>query len=210
MNMKLWFRLYTLLSVMNIFSCYVSIFFYFILRLWWTNLFQDPRIIFQRVECEANDTYMKLVHCYGRPIARYLFDLNVTATLKTTITPRIHFVLNYRYNSYEKYMIDRWEDPCKYFNGTGDALLFELLYSNLRDLLSWRTCPLRNNERFTILSREFSADDYSIDPEFPAGKYRFDVHLTYGYTESSILSLQFYFTLSNHEVWKQIVNKRQN
>lgn len=127
--------------------------------------------------------------------------MNVTGVFQQTVMPSIHFILNLRYNSFEKYMIDRWEDPCGYLNGTGYAPVFEILYDNFRHLLSWHACPFRKNQLFTILSERFAGHDYSIDPDFPAGKYRFDVLIASGHEKLFVMSMAIYFTLTDHGVW---------
>lgn len=144
---------------------------------------------------------MELSNCYARPISRNTFNLNVTGLFRQTITPRVHFLLNYRFNSFQKYMIDRWEDPCGFFNGTGDAAVFRILYDDLRHIFSWHACPLRCNETFSMISERLAADNHLIDSIFPAGKYRFDVLIATDDHKLFVMLMEIFFIVSEHGVW---------
>lgn len=143
--------------------------------------------------------YIDIVECYAPPIARYLFKFNVTGKFQQTVWPRIHFVLNLRYNTFQQFMIDHWENPCDFFNRSGNTPVLDVIHKNFGHLLLWHACPIRPNDSFIIFDEEFCADDYSIDPEFPAGKYRFDI--TFSARDESFFILKFYFTLSELEKW---------
>lgn len=144
---------------------------------------------------------MDIRQCYAKPIARNTFNINVTGVFHQTIMPRVKFVLNFRYNTFEKYMIDRWENPCVFFDGTGNAEVFTILYENFQNLVSLHACPYRRNETFTIVADRFEVDNYRTETLLPAGHYRLDIQIASSDDRIFVMLLEIFFEISDHRVW---------
>lgn len=116
----------------------------------------------------------------------------------------MHFNMYHRYTTWQKFLIDRWENLCDYLNGKRIAPVIEVLFkifqknSNIN-----HTCPYREIE--IILAQTIDRmilDDYLIAlPLLPSGDYRFELSIAEGKGENSIMLWKMYFTISDIRVW---------
>lgn len=86
-----------------------------------------------------------------------------------------HGVLYYRYNTYQKYAIDLWEDLCGFLNDKAHFMMWIMSrlqhFSNLN-----HTCPYTGT--VILKANNISVDKFRIEPLLPAGRYRLDLNLT--------------------------------
>lgn len=142
-------------------------------------------------ECDlrllSRDRFYLHIHCH---LIRPLKSIN------------LHGVLNYRYNTYQKFLIDRWEDVCGYFADNKSSLLINLFMQIISNYTSFNhTCPF--TEDLFVLMTNYSMNEIIVKPLLPAGQFRMDINFTEGERKKSILGLQVYFKVSDYRIWQK-------
>lgn len=161
-------------------------------------------IILEKVEPKLlNTSLMSYVKWEFRPIAPNVFRHNMTFVLPQPLhTGWIHFDLYYKYKTYNKFLIDFWENFCGFWDGKGGSPLSALAYENIlragHKLNFKLQCPLSGtlmviNERLNMSEQVF--------PLVPAGRYRLDLTYALKKNEQAYLLAQFYFRISDLRVW---------
>lgn len=127
---------------------------------------------------------------------RIHFDANLTRPLRGA---HIHTIAYYKYNTYQKWAIDIWEDLCGWLSGTKRSYIMDwsvkkvLNYSNFD-----RPCPLEGN--LFLKLNNISMDKFPLEPLLPSGRYRFDVNLTDANKIDVVVMGKLFFTVSDHRI----------
>lgn len=165
---------------------------------------QENLVIFRRVELKVlDDSYFESVTFDWRPVAHNVIRLNATAhnLLKTVNFMEIHVVAYHRYATWQKFLIDLWENACDALDPNIYTPVLDIAFKFVRPYTNFRhPCPYRVNE--TVY---FAADKMNFSkllmPLLPSGPYRLDVTVAVGRTRHPILFLQIYTEISDHRVW---------
>lgn len=156
----------------------------------------------EKLECSQNDgERLALVECDLKRISRNDFKINITINLLERVKDVwIHGVAYYKYNHYQKFPIDLWEDLCGWLSGKSKSYILDwfvkklLKFSNLN-----HTCPyegtifVKNNN---ISYKEIQ----NFEVFLPSGRFRIDVNLTEGYHGRVFFMMKLYAKVSDHRV----------
>lgn len=89
--------------------------------------------------------------CLARPIAHNTYHLNISSTYRQKATRiEIHLVLYHRYNTYQKFLIDRWEDLCSFLNGSNSEMVLIAFYNPLLQYTNAHPSPNAANETYYL------------------------------------------------------------
>lgn len=121
---------------------------------------------------------MTIVHCDIKHISRRNVRVKIENSFEKPVTTAwAHIVVYYRYNTYQKYAIDLWENLCGFLDKKASSYFMlwavsrVLNYTNLN-----HSCPYKEN--IIIKINNMSIDVIQIEPLMPAGRYRLDINLT--------------------------------
>lgn len=158
-------------------------------------------ISYEKMLCDVNPKYISSHSCLVRPVARETFSVQSRAHLIRPINEiQANVRLYYRYNTYQKFLIDRWEDVCGYLSGKKPSLMIDVVsdyfykYSNMN-----HTCPFEGDIIYKC--DRISSKDLLIRPLLPAGRFHFDTNFTHGKNREFIGNVQIFFSVSDHRVW---------
>lgn len=159
------------------------------------------RVELQTIECGAIEEYSLGSICDIHIVARNTFAINISNNLRHPIdNVQLHVVLYYRYNRYQKYLIDRWEDICGYFSGKVPSPILDIILKNTKQFSNVNhTCPYSGS--MTFAAKQFKMDNFIIEPLLPAGKFRADVSFTEGAKRNTVSHIKVFFSISDHRVW---------
>lgn len=164
----------------------------------------ENNIILEKVEFKAVEFDLFKHQYYDfRLKARNVYSYNYTAVLSRPMkTGWWHVVLYYRYNTYTKFLVDRWENFCEFWEGASDSPLAELLVENVNRLgvktnFEWH-CPLSGT--ITIHHDNLNVS-HIVWPLMPAGRYRLDATLAGAKNDKFYAEFQFYFQISDLRIW---------
>lgn len=175
----------------------------FVIRLIHACFAQKNEILFEKIECDTDKNVCPNKTCYMRqmPVARgrynIFFKCDLTNPLKES---HVHLVLNYRYNIYRTFLVDRWEDCCEFSSGKSPSLMLDVLfkilgpYSNVN-----HTCPYTESIICSLMN--YSSTDFIIEPLLPAGRYRFDADVAQSRNGTPFMAVKFYFSVSDYRIW---------
>lgn len=144
---------------------------------------------------------MRLVECYAKPTDWHNFKINITSTFQRAVHPMIHFVLNYRYKTYQPFLIDRWEDICPYLEGAeSSAEVFNVFHQSIENYTSLHSCPFEKGESLKIASEEIDVEQFWCDA-LPNGEYRLDTTIITPNDKIMIMTIEIYFSILDDGVW---------
>lgn len=139
--------------------------------------------------------------CDVKRISRNYAKVNINITLKNPINDVwIHAVSYYKYNRFQKFPIDLWENLCLWLDGKSKSYILDwttrplLKYSNLN-----HSCPYTGTVHV-------KADNISlgkliaVEPYLPSGRFRMDINLTEGYGKSAFFTSKFFFSISDNRI----------
>lgn len=159
------------------------------------------RVELHHIECGAIEEYSLGSICNIRIIARNTFSINISNTLRNPIdNVHLHVVLFYKYNTFQKFLIDRWEDICGYFSGKVPSPVLDIIFSNTIQFSNINhTCPF--NGSMTFSAPRYKMDNFIIEPLLPAGKFRADVSFTEGAKRNVVSHIKVFFAISDLRIW---------
>ena len=111
----------------------------------------------------------------------------------------VHTTAYHRYATYQKFA-HQAEDLCRYFSDHKSAPVLNILMDNFKKLGTLdiaSACPL---SRFSLRSEKLNASHF-VAPLLPAGRYRFDLNLTFGKNGISYFDVKIYFRISDFRLW---------
>lgn len=164
----------------------------------------DNNILLERVEHKVLDESLFAFHKLEfRPIAPNVYRHNMTLVLTRPLPSGwIHFVLYHKYATYQKFLIDIWEDFCAFWDGAANSPLSAMALQNARSIgvnFSFALkCPLSGTLMVTHSRYNMSQ---SVFPLMSAGRYRFDISYAKHRDVKPYLLTQFYFRISDLRVW---------
>lgn len=133
--------------------------------------------------------------------------LNVNISFTVLKVPReiwIRMVLNYKYATYEKYLVDLTWELCAFLIGTAANPLGEIVMQNFLKLrknveLNFKLqCPF--NGTLNTLITPLNISDINM-PLMPAGRYRFDLHYSSHKGGPAAAILHYFLSISDLRVW---------
>lgn len=139
-----------------------------------------------------------------RLVAPNTISLNITMQrlLKELNHADIHIVLFHRYATWQKFLIDVWEDLCDVVaRRVVKAPVFSIVYQNFKQYTNVdHPCPYRVNE--SIYAAADRIDFHNIPtPLVPSGAYRADFTFTEGRNRHPFLFMQVHIDISDHRVY---------
>lgn len=161
-------------------------------------------ILFERFEFQiVNQSAFKYYDVQMKTIAPNILKYNLTGIYYHEVTELwMHFILYYKYKTYQKFLIDLWENVCESLNSKLLAPVFKLALDNIRELgvhinFKWKCpFPLRINIYHPGLNMS-----HAVVPLLPAGRYRFNVSFALQRGKSEYLDVQVYFAISDLRVF---------
>ena len=121
---------------------------------------------------------MKIVHCDIKHISRRDMRVNLENSFEKPVTTAwAHIVVYYKYNTYQKYAIDLWENLCGFLDQKAQSYFMAWAVSRVMNYTNLsHPCPYTEN--IVIKVNNISIDAIQIEPLMPAGRYRIDINLT--------------------------------
>ena len=164
--------------------------------------FQKNTINFERLVCEPNPenpvfSYFKCeVKHVSRRRLRIIMEGNLTRPMRAV---QIHSVVYYKYNWYQKWAIDLWEDYCGWLSGKKHSYFMDWLMKPVQNYTNVNhPCPL---EGFLFMRvNNISLDNFPFKDLFPSGRYRLDVNLTEANREKVLVMAKLYLAVSDHRI----------
>lgn len=163
-------------------------------------------IIFERFEYDLiNKTLYIENEVLVKTIAPNVIKFRVNFTVTSPINEMwVHSILYYKYNTYQKFLIESTDEVCSFYNGIKENLLGKVILDNyLKHQHYVRTnvklkCPF-----FGTLYTECDGFNYShsVFPLLPAGRFRFDSYFSPTKDGPLYATVQFYFRVSDLRVW---------
>ena len=165
---------------------------------------QKNQYSLEKILCFTNPHYVVNITCDARPVARNTVKAHFEAFIaKPTNDILMRFNLYYRYNTYQKFLIDRTENFCQFMRdeASPQTPMMRLFYDNIRDYTALNhTCPY-NGSIVLFKADRFNFDSIKFAPLIPSGRYRLD--LTFYHTNRSnyIGKAEVYLRISDHRLW---------
>lgn len=166
---------------------------------------QKNDLIFRRWESKVLDhSYFEHFTFNWRPVAPNTIILNITAhrLLRDIHHLDVHFVLFHRYATWQKFLVDVWENACDAIAGrVAKAPVFSIVYNNFKAYTNiLHPCPFRVNETVYVASDRINFNRFFM-PLVPSGAYRIDFNFTDGPERHPFLFMQVHGDISDHRVW---------
>lgn len=138
-----------------------------------------------------------------RPIAPNMYKHNMTIVLKRPITNLwVNYVLYHKYTTYQKYLIDIWEDICGFWNGTAKSPVSSIVLENSTPLgFKYNfpfKCPIVGTMQ--VLHDGFNASTI-VFPLLAAGRYRMECRYAHTRKGKIIMEMHHYLQISDLRVW---------
>lgn len=115
---------------------------------------------------------------------------------------KVQFELYYKYNRYERFLINVWEDGCLKGNDTYTSPMNKLIMENIKrlrvKLSSDMRCPMHGTLSSTM---DRINGSHLVIPLLPAGRFRTDFTFTEGKQQNVYATVQLYFAISDLRVW---------
>ena len=159
-------------------------------------------MIFERLVCQPNPetnifSYFKceIKHVSRRHLRIHL-ELNLTRPLRGV---HVHSVAYYKYNTYQRWAINLWEDVCGWLNGTKRSYFMDFTVKKVLNYSNFNhPCPYEGNMFLKV--KNISEDNFPFEHLVPSGRYRLDVNLTEENKEKVIVMLQLFASVSDHRI----------
>lgn len=164
----------------------------------------ENHIIFEKLEYQVvNRSFFLFDKVEVKPIAHNVYKANITVVLTAPLNRLwMRFVLYHKYTTYQKYLIDIWEDFCGFAGGSISGQVINLIFNNFKRLGTKfyfeLKCPLRNTLMITHDGMNISQ---VVLPLLGAGRYRLDMHLATGRGKGMFALIQFFASVSDIRVW---------
>lgn len=111
----------------------------------------------------------------------------------------IHTVFNYRYNTYQKYAIDLWENACSWVSGKGKSYILDWTVKKLLKNTNFNhPCPYNGHTFINI--NNISVSRLPLEPIMPAGRYRMDFNVTEGNRSNVLFISKIFFSISDNRI----------
>lgn len=166
---------------------------------------QKNTLNFERATCERNPNgVLSYLKCDVKHVSRRHLRFDVAANLTKSLSQAyMHFIVYYKYNTYKKYAIDLWEDPCAWMAGTGKSYFMDWTYKRIQNYSGTETninhkCPYSGYNYFKI--NNVSVDRFPLEQLMPSGRYRIDGVLTEADKKTVIASGKVYASVSDHRI----------
>lgn len=143
-------------------------------------------------------------HCVVKHISHRHVKVHIEGNCTVPISSIwVHTVVYYKYNTYQKYAIDLWEDFCGFLNKTANSYFVKFLFGNMMNYTNLNhPCPYFG--QFYVKVDNFSVDKFLIEQLVPAGRYRLDVNFTkipYNNEPSNVYGIfQAFGAISDHRI----------
>lgn len=106
-------------------------------------------------------------HCVARHISHHHVKFHIEGDFIVPISSLwVHTVVYYKYNTYQKYAIDLWEDFCGFLNKTANSYFVKFIFGNIMNYTNLNyPCPYF--DRFYLKVDNFSIEKLLIEPLVP-------------------------------------------
>lgn len=166
---------------------------------------KDNKVLFEKVEVPVMDKeLMPMFYFNMRPIAPNVFKMNLTVDLTQPLNKTwVGIVLYYKYNTYQKYLIDIWDEGCKYLNaGThsplADVLIFNALKFDFKFNFELR-CPAVSG-KYSVTHEHLNVSQATI-PLLSSGRYRAEMWVAQSKGGRPFAVVKAYFSISDIRIW---------
>lgn len=138
----------------------------------------ENNVLLEKVTYHVYDESLFSYHFIEwKPVARNVYRHNMTFILTRPLNEGwVHFAMYYKYTTYNKFLINLWEDFCGFWRGSGGSPLSSLALENAMRIgvnFSFKLqCPLTGKIMMTHSGLNMSQ---AVFPLAPAGRYRLDV-----------------------------------
>lgn len=110
-----------------------------------------------------------------------------------------HVVFYYKYNTYQKYAIDLWENFCDWFTHKSKNWMLEWTLARLFNFTNINhPCPY--NGTVYIKVKNISVSQIPFEPLIPSGRYRMDINITNENRQIPIFVGKLFFSVSDHRI----------
>lgn len=158
-------------------------------------------MIFERVVCgQPSNSSAELLSCEMKHISRKNlridFQINLTEPVHDIW---VHTVFYHKYNTYQKFPIDLWENVCDWLAGKSKSYVLDWTIGRVRRFANLNhPCPYEGLVYLKI--NNVSIDKFPIEPLLPSGRYRMDVNFTEGNRKKTYVESKFFFSISDHRI----------
>lgn len=164
-------------------------------------------VIFEKIEYTIfNKTLITDTMLSIKLIARNVLRINGTLTFTESVNAIwVHAVLNYKYTTYQKYLVDQWMDVCSLLESIGNDLLAQVIWENFSRYLNDSVfnfelrCPFYGVLTATNI-RGLNVSTLVI-PLLQAGRYRADLHFAPRRNGPIYAISHIYARISDLRVW---------
>lgn len=141
--------------------------------------------------------------CVVRAIARDVYKVNVSVFVQKQLNNiQVHVETFYRYATFQKYPIERWESLCDFLSGRGNPILLKIMFANVGKYIQVKhPCPYKLNETISILIERYDIRSFRFEPLLPAGDYRLNVTFAEGKERHTIFVIEASGSVSDHRIW---------
>lgn len=151
----------------------------------------------------VNDTFVKDHEFAFRAVRFNIFRINLSFNLRQALKNiQVHFDTQFRYATFQKFPINRWENLCDYLKGKRSEVLLAVVFSNLQNYTNVNhPCPYTTNETIFLKADRYEFDAFTFKYFLPAGDFRLNITYAEGAERNMVCRLQIHFTISDHRVW---------
>lgn len=153
--------------------------------------------------CRLNETLVREEVCDIRLTARNVLKSNISFRILDDINIMyIRFDTLYRYNTYQKFPINLWENVCDYLAGRGRQYMINIMYDNFGQYITNHTCPFKANETLSFMVDKYYVNNFTFNYLVPSGDYRLNITYAVGAERNMLIELEFYYSVSDHRIWR--------
>lgn len=164
----------------------------------------ENNILLEKVMYQVYDKSLISYHFIEwKPVAPNVYRHNMTLILTRPLREGwVHFDMYYKYTTYNRFLINLWEDFCGFWRGSGGSPLSSLALENAMRIgvnFSFKLqCPLTGKIMMTHNGLNMSK---AVLPLVPAGRYRLDIAYAEKKGGPAFIAVQYFFSISDLRVW---------
>lgn len=155
-------------------------------------------MVVDKVICSKNDpTVFQNASCYLRPVRRNYRLIDLDGYLVITLNQvHVRVTLFYKYQTYQKFLIDLTQDFCGYVDGTKSATLIDMIMVGLAKTATFNhTCPYSPGPQKI---NGYYLDSSKFPKIVPEGQYRLDIKVFEPKSNKIIVLVQTYMTAKHN------------
>lgn len=143
------------------------------------NLLQENPLTIDSYLCNSPNGKIRSLVCDVKYLHQGNLKVDVHGNLSETVHDAwVNAVFYYKYDTYQKYAINLWENLCDWFSGKTQSHILDWTIGRVQRFTNVNhTCPYYEGYKYIQIDN-ISMEAFPLEPLMTAGRYRIDLSLT--------------------------------